>query len=41
MLEMGLKGYQEMTVAYEDTAKVHKSGALDVLATPQIGRAHV
>lgn len=36
MLEMGLKGYQEMTVAYEDTAKVHKSGALDVLATPRM-----
>ena len=36
MLEAGIKGYQEMTVTAEDTAKVHKSGTLDVLATPRM-----
>lgn len=36
MLETGIKGYQEMTVTAEDTAKVHKSGTLDVLATPRM-----
>lgn len=34
MLETGIKGYQEMTVAQKDTAKVHKSGTLQVFATP-------
>lgn len=36
MLQAGTKGYQELTVAVEDTAKVHKSGTLDVLATPRM-----
>ncbi len=36
MLETGMKGYQEMTVTTADTAKVHKSGTLDVLATPRM-----
>lgn len=36
MLETGIKGYQEMTVTTADTAKVHKSGTLDVLATPRM-----
>ncbi len=36
MLETGIKGYQELTVKEEDTAKVHKSGTLDVLATPRM-----
>lgn len=36
MLEAGIKGYQELTVTVEDTAKVHKSGTLDVLATPRM-----
>lgn len=34
MLEVGIKGYQEFVVAEKDTARVHKSGTLDVLATP-------
>lgn len=34
MLEIGMKGYQEFVVSEKDTAKVHKSGTLDVLATP-------
>ena len=34
MLETGIKGYQEIVVSEKDTAKVHKSGTLDVLATP-------
>lgn len=34
MLEVGIKGYQELVVEKDDTAKVHKSGTLDVLATP-------
>lgn len=34
MLEVGIKGYQEFVVADKDTAKVHKSGTLRVLATP-------
>lgn len=34
MLEVGIKGYQEFVVADKDTAKVHKSGTLNVLATP-------
>ncbi len=36
MLETGIKGHQELTVTAEDTAKVHKSGTLDVLATPRM-----
>ncbi|EOS21439.1 hypothetical protein C806_04422 [Lachnospiraceae bacterium 3-1] len=36
MLETGMKGYQEMTVTTADTAKVYKSGTLDVLATPRM-----
>ncbi len=36
MLEAGIKGRQEMEVAKEDTAKAHKSGTLDVLATPRM-----
>lgn len=36
MLETGIKGYQEIIVAAEDTAKVHKSGTLNVLATPRM-----
>lgn len=36
MLETGIKGYQEIVVAEEDTAKVHKSGTLNVLATPRM-----
>lgn len=36
MLDAGIKGYQELTVTKEDTAKVHKSGTLDVLATPRM-----
>lgn len=34
MLESGIKGYKEMVVEEKDTAKVHKSGTLEVLATP-------
>lgn len=34
MLETGIKGYQEFVVSEKDTAKVHKSGTLNVLATP-------
>lgn len=36
MLEVGIKGYQELVVDTKDTAKVHKSGTLDVLATPAL-----
>ncbi len=36
MLQTGLKGSQEMTVTAEDTARVYKSGTLDVLATPRM-----
>ena len=36
MLETGIKGHQELTVTAEDTAKVHKSGTLNVLATPRM-----
>ena len=36
MLETGIKGYQELTVTEGDTAKAHKSGTLDVLATPRM-----
>lgn len=36
MLQAGLKGYQEITVTMEDTAKVYKSGTLEVLATPRM-----
>lgn len=36
MLETGIKGYQEIIVGIEDTAKVHKSGTLNVLATPRM-----
>lgn len=36
MLDTGIKGYQEITVTAEDTAKVHKSGTLQVLATPRM-----
>ncbi|MEG0961499.1 MAG: hotdog domain-containing protein [Lachnospiraceae bacterium] len=34
MLATGIKGYQEFVVSPEDTAKAHKSGTLNVLATP-------
>lgn len=34
MLEIGLKGHQEMTVTDEFTAKTMGSGVLDVYATP-------
>lgn len=34
MLETGIKGYQEITVAQKDTASIHKSGTLQVFATP-------
>ncbi len=36
MLRSGIKGYQEITVTTEDTAKVYKSGTLEVLATPRM-----
>ncbi|GFI33140.1 MAG: thioesterase family protein [Lachnospiraceae bacterium] len=36
MLETGIKGYQEFTVTEADTAKAHKSGTLNVLATPRM-----
>lgn len=36
MLQAGIKGYQEIIVTAEDTAKVYKSGTLDVLATPRM-----
>ncbi len=36
MLETGAKGCQELTVTKEDTAVVHKSGTLKVLATPRM-----
>lgn len=36
MLQTGIKGYQEITVTAEDTAKAYKSGTLDVLATPRM-----
>lgn len=36
MLQTGIKGYQEITVTQEDTAKVYKSGTLEVLATPRM-----
>lgn len=36
MLSTGIKGQQEMTVTQEDTAEVHKSGTLQVLATPRM-----
>ncbi|MFG6384801.1 MAG: thioesterase family protein [Lachnospiraceae bacterium] len=36
MLKAGIKGRQELIVTLEDTAKVHKSGTLDVLATPRM-----
>lgn len=36
MLQAGVKGYQEIMVTAEDTAKVYKSGTLDVLATPRM-----
>lgn len=36
MLETGIKGYQEIIVNENDTAKVHKSGTLNVLATPRM-----
>ena len=36
MLQPGIRGNQEITVTVEDTAKVHKSGTLDVLATPRL-----
>ena len=36
MLQTGIKGSQEMVVTTEDTAKVYKSGTLDVLATPRM-----
>lgn len=36
MLQPGIRGNQEMTVTMEDTAKVYKSGTLEVLATPRM-----
>ncbi len=36
MLEKGLKGRQEMTVAAQDTAKALGSGELNVFATPAL-----
>lgn len=36
MLETGITGHMEMDVTTEDTAKVYKSGTLDVLATPRM-----
>lgn len=36
MLQPGIKGNQEIIVTKEDTAKVHKSGTLNVLATPRM-----
>ncbi len=36
MLRSGIKGYQEITVTTEDTAKVYKSGTLEVFATPRM-----
>lgn len=34
MLKTEIKGRQEITVTNQDTAKAHKSGTLDVFATP-------
>ncbi len=34
MLEIGIKGYQEVTACEANSAKTMGSGALDVLATP-------
>ena len=34
MLEVGLKGHQEMTVTDQFTAKTMGSGVMDVFATP-------
>lgn len=34
MLQTGIKGYQEIIVTEEDTAKAHRSGTMEVLATP-------
>ena len=34
MLAAGIKGKMEMTVTSADTAEVHKSGTLQVFATP-------
>ena len=36
MLDKGIRGQQEMTVTREDTAMVHGSGTLQVLATPRM-----
>ncbi len=36
MLQPGIRGNQEIIVTKADTAKVHKSGTLDVLATPRM-----
>ena len=34
MLEIGIKGKQEITVTQEQTAKVYGSGTLEVFGTP-------
>ena len=36
MLQTGIKGYQEIIVTEEDTAKAHRSGTMEVLATPRM-----
>lgn len=36
MLETGMKGSAEITVAEADTARMRRSGTLDVLATPAL-----
>lgn len=36
MLETGIKGYQEMIVTQQETAKERRSGTLDVFATPAL-----
>lgn len=36
MIQTGIKGHQEMTVTYTDTALGAGSGTLEVLATPQV-----
>ena len=36
MLEAGIKGHKELTVTEDKTAKVRKSGTLNVFATPAL-----
>lgn len=36
MLDIGIIGHGELDVTIDDTAKVYKSGTLDVLATPRM-----